>query len=361
MPNLVDKLKPISDKPDDLFICAAGPEGTCLDSMLNAHFWENKFYSSRLAVILAYGILGKESDPMKVYNMDKQDASLNIPPYEYSDYYSANNFTQLSHRMNFLFPNRVKKINFSRSNPHTNYYNLKEVLQEDLSIDNLANITIDATSILDQDLFSILHLVDKPDTNVRVLYSKPPKGKLPWSKGYVFTSVLPGFQGDLNQSGTYNHVAAILCGYDPQKARVLDDMLRSSYTYFIFPKPSFHKGWDSMSKRLHKRFVIVQGDSKILDASGLDPLSVKSVLDNIYNTHKINHEDRSLRYYMQVALAGCTKLQTVGAYLFVRDKVKEKDGLSYSPIGVYYAVSAIPSVIKGPGELVEFMLPKKNQ
>ncbi len=343
MPSLVDKVKPISDKPDDLFICAAGPESTCLDSMMNAY--ENQSYYPKFGVVLMYDMYKKAG----------------MQTSKDSNHQQAFNFRHLSGITHKLIPGKVQKLYFSRSKPHENHYNIRELLKQNSLLDNIANVTIDSTSILDQDIFSILHLVDKPGTNVRVLYSKPPKGKLPLSEGYIFTSVLPGFQGEVNHSGTYNHVAAILCGYEPHKAMVLKDKLRSRYTYFIFPKPSFHKGWDYTSKRLHKNFLIVRGDSKILEASGLDPLDVKSVLDNIYNTHQINHEDLSLRHYMQVALAGCTKLQTIGAYLFVRSKIGEKDNLSYSPVGVYYAVSTIPSVIKGPGELVEFMLPKKSQ
>lgn len=351
----IDRLKPISGKPDDLFICAAGPESTCLDSMLSVYDLQKvKAYSANLAIRINYGRY-EEAD------------RLNLPPSKRPSLEQSYNFDTLSRLMNWLFTSRkVRKLSFSRSKSHDNYHNLEERLKKNSLLDSLVNVTIDATSVLDQDLFTILSLVDKPSANVRILYSIPPKGKLPLGKGPVFTSVLPGFQGDLNNDGTYNHVAAILCGYEPDKAMFLDDMLRSRYTYFIFPKPSFHRGWDSMSKRLHKKSIIglhknhLQDDSRVLEASGLDPLSVKSVLDNIYSSYPINHEDRSLRHYMQVALAGCTKLQTVGAYLFVRDKVKEKEGFAYSHVGVYYGVPDLPPVMIDHGELVEFMLPKKS-
>lgn len=341
----VDQLKPISDKPDDLFICAAGPESTCLDSMLSDYDYQKvKAYNAKLAILLNYGMY-EEAD------------RLNIPPSKSPSLEQSHNFDALSRLMRWIFtPRKVRKLSFSRSKSHDNYHNLEEMLKKNSLLDSLVNVTIDATSVLDQDLFSILRLVDKPSANVRILYSIPPKGKLPLSKGYVFTSALPGFQGDVNHDGTYNHVAAILCGYEPNKAMVLDDLLRSRYTYFIFPKPSFHRGWDYTSKRLHKS--LINSNIKTLGASGLDPLAVKQVLGDIYASHQINHEDRSLRHYMQVALAGCTKLQTLGAYLFVRDKVEEKEGFDYSHVGVYYAVPNLPPVIKDRGELVEFMLPK---
>lgn len=346
----IDILTPISGRSDDLFICASGPESTCLDSMLSDYNYKSeRAYSADLALLISYD---------RYKEADRLNLSINPNVKQYT------NFGILSHLMHWLFsPGRVKKLDFSKTKSHENYHNIKELFEQKSLLNNLVNVTIDSTSILDQDLFSILHLIDKPNTNIRVLYSIPPKGKLPLGKGPVFTSVLPDFQGDLNNDGTYNHVAAVLCGYEPDKVMFLDDTLRSRYTYFIFPKPSFHKGWGSMSKRLHKNSIIslhkyhltVKGDSKILEASALNPLDVKSVLDEIYSSYPINHEDRNLRYYMQVALAGCSKLQTVGVYLFVRDKMQG----DISHIGVYYAVPDFPSIIKGPGELVEFTIPKK--
>lgn len=345
MRTLVDVVKPISDKPDDLFICSTGVESTCLDVPVNA--FDKKSYKAESVLLIRY-----------------YEPEIPLRPANWFNSWEDHHAVQLysNDLLNPIGP--AEEVKFARGQPSNNIHSFQVVMKK--SLDGIiGNVSIDATSIHDEDLLSLLYLLDKPGNNIRILYSEPPSGKLPSSRGILNNGIIPHFFGNHLGDGTYRHVSVLLAGYDSGKVYSVEDHIRSRDTFVFFPKPSFHKNWDALSKKVNHLMVGSIYNCEKRDVSGLDPLAVKSGLEGVYNSYPINEKDYGKRWYMQVGLAGCTLWQTVGAYLFVRDKMEThagSKGESYdsSPISVYFCTSLFPVPIEGPGRIGEFLIPRKE-
>lgn len=355
MPTYPEVVKSIGGQSaDDLFICSSGVEETCLDVSVNASensgfsidaSPENRGYLADNAVIIRY------KEPAKNYS--KWFAS-----------YEKRCADALKCIWDEQLGQDVKEIEFLRGAPGPNVRAFEDFMEKDLE-GVINSITIDATSILDEDLFGLLYVLDKPQNSLRVLYSEPPKGTLPLSRGTDGQGTVPFFDGNYHSHNTVQHVCAYLCGYDAGKLYALNDRIRASHNFLFFPKPSFHRNWDALSKRVNKLEVRSIRPNSLMDVSGLDPLAVKSALEGIYKKYPFEEEDYDKRWYMQVALAGCTKWQVVGAYLFARDTLREVESLrgdkvEHSPVGVYYCTGVLHTPIYGDGRIGEFLVPKKT-
>lgn len=355
MPNPVKVVTPISDKPDDLFICASGV-GYLLQGVSYNIAYKNG-YKSNLTMIVDY----HEPWPEEVRN---------VRGWTWQEHFNEWNDLNLDRIKCYLEAGTdaiISTPSFSRGDPNSNIHVFQQGYLKQLSLEErVGNVTIDITGFPDEDLFSLLYVLDKPDNRVRLLYSEPPKGTLPRGFGVLETSSVPFFTGEHYRGDTSQDVAVFLVGYDSGRLYSIDDHVRSRDTILIFPKPSFHKNWDCLSKRINANVSRCSINPKdVREITEFNPLAVKDTLQEVYDSYPIKDPDTRKRWYMRVGLAGCTKWPVVGAYLFVRDIMEPhemvtkegKKSYDWSPVSIYYSTPVYEAALGMRGsQITEFFI-----
>jgi len=357
MPNHIDVVKPIADKPDDLFICASGV-GSLLQRV-SYGIANKKCYKADLAMIVDY------HEPLP----DKKHMGRGLTWQKYFNSRNDSNFKDIKAHLESSDKDMViAHPIFSRGNAFSNNNMFKTCLEIMSLEEKVGNVTIDITGFPDEDILPMLYVLDNPANTIRLLYAEPPAGTLPKGFGVLKKGTVPHFDGDVHyRCDNSQDVAVFILGYDSFRLYSLDDHVKSHDTILIFPNPSLNKNWNNLSKRMNyyaARFVYPKYKKEV---SEVDPLAIKDSLDEVYSSYPINDSDGEKRWYMYVGLAGCTKWPVVGAYLFARDKMEKVEGFKenefpdHSPVGIYYSTSFYdkPLDIRG-SRISEFVLPKKE-
>lgn len=356
MRTLVDVVKPIGDKPDDLFIGASGVGNILQRVSYNIAY--KKCHKADLAMIVDY------HEPLP----DEKHLDRG---WTWQKYFNSWNDLNVERIKAYLEAGDTDAViahpHFSRGNALSNTH-LFQIFLKGMNLEKrVGNVTIDITGFPEEDILTMLYVLDKPANTIRLLYAEPPAGALPRGYGILENGTVPHFHGDHQSGSTSQHVAVFIVGYNAGKFYSLDDHVRSRDSIMIFPKPSLHKNWDCLSKRINANVARFVYPKDMKEVSEVNPLAVKDALNNVYDSYPINDPERDKRWYMGICLAGCTKWPVVGAYLFVRDKMekikglKEGEFLDHSPIGVYYSTSLYdnPLAIRS-SRISEFVLPKKE-
>ncbi len=326
MQNLATILEPLRGNADDLFICASKDGTMC--RRVPGELAINGSYRAKNSLLIVY------HDPIG------PGERLHRKRLEQFNIHSELNAEWIRRTLSDSAMNsNAGVLNFSRRHSSSNVHDFHDFLKSKSLEGVIGNVTVDITSLNDEDVFSILYTLDRPGNLVRLLYGEPPAGTLPASEGIVLTSTVPHFHGDHQSSSTSRHVAVFLSGYDSGKLYAIEDHMRSRDTYMVYPKPSLHKGWDSHSKRLNANIARFVRSKDVHEVSEANPVAVRDTLQKIHSSYPIGDPDYEKRWFMGIGLAGCTKWPVVGAYLFVRGTVKKFDRFEHSPIAVYYSAA----------------------
>jgi hypothetical protein len=147
-----------------------------------------------------------------------------------------------------------------------------------------------------------------------LLYSEPEEydidGNLPLSFGVSSVQQVPGFTSSPNPSRPLH--AAMLLGYEGDRAFATYQLLQPKKTTVIIPDPPFKSEWQGRTEKLNANLLSAIGQYSMEKADALDPESSLAVLKAVLG-------DPSVRSEFSRALCPLgTKPQTVGAYLYLR-------------------------------------------
>ena len=209
----------------------------------------------------------------------------------------------------------------SKEDPFSSFGELNKKLME-MSLDrDQSIITIDITTFTKKHLLLLLRNLDMLGfwDSIRLIYSEPgdyvANDRSPNSFGLRQICALPGFVH--TQPLNKPILLLIFLGYESDRAWALFDNLDPNETMLIIPRPAYRSNWEGRTERLNKNLINLLGQQRISYAHSIDSSQVASSLKAIFSKGgKYSLDD----WDCYIAPLG-TKPQTVGLYLFWRERV----------------------------------------
>lgn len=180
-------------------------------------------------------------------------------------------------------------------------------------------LVVDISVLTKRLLLLLLRWLDDHDywEKTWVVYSEPEayeiEGQLPLSFGISRIAQIPGFPASPNPSRPLH--AAMLLGYEGERAFSTYGILEPKKTTVIIPDPPFRESWRGRTQSQNRNLLAAMDCDAVRKADALDPDSTYAVLCGELGDPKERSE-----FSRSICPLG-TKPQTVGVYMYARDCV----------------------------------------
>lgn len=312
---LTTRILQINKIPDDILICCASFEERCLGVLKRF----DREYKTRNSFVFYY-IEPEEINPEENIGL------------------RAENKDNLENGLKKVTEQNIIPLPVERSSAiHGLQVFLKKCTEENISLENV-QISIDLSGFSKQYILLLLKILDRFNNCLRIIYTKPKKygahfGK-PLSEGVRRILSIPLFEGNISPWIDKDFLILFL-GYEGDRALSIWNEYEPSKTLAFIGKPAFHRFWEVNTLQLNKALLISPTvDFDFISTS--NPFLVRDKLEKVLG--KLIHKFKEYNYY--IAPLG-TKLQTVGVYLFIKNKKYPSPQLIYAIPRKYFKERSI--------------------